>query len=87
MEKYFMQNAMSEWEFTGNQSYFQLAAKAANKCSNFSLDDDDECVAEETVSCLNCRYRKWTQRSFVCLKMNKHHLLCLETKKIYDQPS
>ena len=67
--QFVLNKATNEWEFIANHNQSLLAAGWAGNCPNFSLDDDDECVAEETVSCLNCRYRKWTQDSFSCLKM------------------
>ncbi len=57
-------NALQEDVFTDNQS---LALKAF-LCPQFKLDDEDELVAEEERSCLNCRYRRWTVESFECMK-------------------
>ena len=47
---------------------WQEAVEAAGLCKHFSLDDEDELVSEEERSCYNCRYRRWTPESFVCLK-------------------
>ncbi len=44
------------------------ACQAAEACPNFRLDDEDEQVSDEDLTCLNCRYRRWTQKSFECLK-------------------
>lgn len=44
------------------------ARKAAQACPWFRLDDEDEQVSEEELTCLNCRYRRWTVESFECLK-------------------
>jgi hypothetical protein len=48
------------------------AAQAALACQHFALDDEDELVSDEELSCLNCRYRRWTQESFSCMK--KQHV-------------
>ena len=37
-------------------------------CTDFNPDDEDEQVSDTEVTCLNCRYRRWTQESFACLK-------------------
>jgi hypothetical protein len=42
-------------------------AGAAN-CAHFTEDCEDECVSDTPVSCFNCRYRRWTQESFICMK-------------------
>ena len=44
------------------------SAQAAKACPNFALDDEDELVSDQEISCLNCRYRRWTQESFLCMK-------------------
>ena len=41
----------------------------AKTCLLFKLDDEDEQVDSILTSCYNCRYRRWTQKSFECLKM------------------
>ncbi|MDD4170960.1 MAG: hypothetical protein PHQ94_01840 [Syntrophomonas sp.] len=56
-----------EGEFRGSKDDWDLAAQIAEKCVEFKADDEDEMVADEAVSCYNCRYRRWTVRSFVCL--------------------
>lgn len=68
MQNNLILNNSNKSESEGSRYHFQLSSILANNCPNFTLDDDDECVAEETISCLNCRYRKWTQHSFLCLK-------------------
>jgi hypothetical protein len=45
------------------------AAQLARGCPKFKLDVEEEIVADETVSCYNCRFRKWTDISFVCFKL------------------
>ena len=44
------------------------AVQAAQECTHFTLDDEDELVSDEEITCLNCRYRRWTQESYVCMK-------------------
>jgi hypothetical protein len=45
-----------------------LAAQKAMACAHFTLDDEDELVSDEEITCLNCRYRRWTQETFTCMK-------------------
>jgi hypothetical protein len=53
----------------GREDY-NKALKAALMCSSFVLDkDEDELVTStETNSCYNCLFRRWTEKSFICLK-------------------
>lgn len=44
------------------------AREAAGGCPYFKEDSEDECVSDDLVSCYNCRYRRWTQKSFECMK-------------------
>jgi len=45
------------------------AASQASVCLHFSPDEEEEQVADDPVSCFNCRYRRWTDKaSFTCLK-------------------
>ncbi len=55
-------------EFTGGKDDRSGAAGAAGNCRYFQLDVEEELVADESVSCYNCRYRRWTAESFTCLK-------------------
>ncbi|WP_094602965.1 hypothetical protein SPSIL_041010 [Sporomusa silvacetica DSM 10669] len=59
-------NKEGKREFNGGKQDWTAAASEAAKCRNFQLDVDEEIVADETVSCYNCRLRRWTMRSFVC---------------------
>lgn len=54
--------------FTAGRNDGAAAAKAAALCDDFRPDDEDEWVADEPRSCYNCRYRRWTVRSFACMK-------------------
>ncbi|HEX3011701.1 MAG TPA: hypothetical protein VHQ70_06630 [Syntrophomonadaceae bacterium] len=58
----------SEREFSGGKEDWDVAAQLAENCSEFKADDEDEIVADEPVSCYNCRFRRWTRDSFVCCK-------------------
>lgn len=58
-------------EFIGGKSDFVNANKEALKCEMFSIDVDEEIVDDEEISCYNCRLRRWTEKSFVCYKIQK----------------
>lgn len=62
------QTDKGEREFTGGKQDWSTAARIAENCPHFQEDDEDELVADETVSCYNCRYRRWTTKTFVCCK-------------------
>lgn len=53
-------------EFTGGRESFSAAVAAAIECKSFTLDVDEEIVADDERSCYNCRYRRWTATSFTC---------------------
>ena len=52
----------------GGKADHAEAADTAAACGRFRADCEEECVADEDVSCYNCRYRRWTRGSFVCMK-------------------
>lgn len=56
-------------EFIGSKEDYQLAEEISKKCKYFKLDDEDELVSDEEISCFNCRYRRWSPASFTCKKM------------------
>jgi len=60
-------NAAGQKEFTGGTENNDLAARAAAGCAGFTPDDEDEQVSDDPVSCYNCRYRRWVEKSFLCL--------------------
>jgi len=71
------------WEYTGGKRDWQTAAGIAAICQGFMDDDEDELAADEAVSCYNCRYRRWTADSFLCMwpvkaKFNSSKNKCLE---------
>ncbi|MFA7406051.1 MAG: hypothetical protein WC007_18815 [Pelobacteraceae bacterium] len=43
-------------------------ARIAASCDSFHPDEEDEQVADDLLSCYNCRYRRWTVVSFSCCK-------------------
>lgn len=47
------------------------AARIAAGCAAFLPDEEDEQVADDSISCFNCRYRRWTVSAFTCCK-KKH---------------
>jgi len=61
-------NDKKQKEFRLGHEAFDAAAEAAQSCQNFKIDDEDELVTDQDRSCYNCRYRRWTTDSFVCLK-------------------
>lgn len=61
-------NLKGEKEFSGGKDNPAAAACEAVACNRFEPDDEDEMVADEPVSCYNCRFRRWTRESFVCCK-------------------
>ncbi len=67
MDKWFGNN-LGQAEFSEGKNDWKNAAEIAESCRNFILDDEDECTADEERSCYNCRYRRWTSSSFVCMQ-------------------
>jgi hypothetical protein len=58
-------------EFKGGKEDRAGAAGVAGNCRHFQTDVEEELVADEMVSCYNCRYRRWTTGSFTCMKRGK----------------
>ena len=54
--------------FLGGLYEYEKAAVLAVECGRFKPDAEEEQTAEEEVSCYNCRYRRWIQDGFECLK-------------------
>lgn len=61
-------DASATAEFRGGKRDFRAAAGVACACAGYRPDDDGEWVADEPRSCYNCRARRWTPASFVCLR-------------------
>jgi hypothetical protein len=59
-------NERGEKEFTGNKDSWVEAASIAQQCTGFKTDVEEELVSDEPISCYNCRYRRWTNTSFIC---------------------
>ena len=62
-------NNRGEKTFSGGKNAWALAAEAAGRCPDYSGDSENEQVADERLSCYNCRYRRWTADTFICLKV------------------
>lgn len=54
--------------FKGGRQNWLLASSIASSCPDFILDYEDEWVADEEISCYNCKFRHWTESSFLCMK-------------------
>ncbi|HHT50889.1 MAG TPA: hypothetical protein GXZ78_05395 [Eubacteriaceae bacterium] len=54
--------------YNGGHYDYKRVEKIALACSNFTEDYEEEQIAEEPISCYNCRYRRWTADSFTCMK-------------------
>jgi hypothetical protein len=52
--------------FLHGQENYNAAALAAEACSVFKEDVEDEWVTDEARSCYNCHLRRWTAESFQC---------------------
>lgn len=61
-------NPKGQKEFSHGLEAFEAAEQASLSCTAFKVDDEDELIADQERSCYNCRYRRWTKDSFVCLK-------------------
>lgn len=59
-------NEHGEKEFKGNKDSWAEAAELALQCAGFKPDVEEEQVSDDPISCYNCRYRRWTNKSFVC---------------------
>ncbi len=57
-------------EFVYGTTDRAAAALIAGACTHFTPDVEEELVAEETESCYNCRFRRWTAASFTCQKQS-----------------
>jgi hypothetical protein len=55
-------------EFKHGQEAYEEAAEIASECTHFAPDCEEEWATDEKISCYNCRYRRWTAKSFTCCK-------------------
>ncbi len=60
-------NEAGQKEFIGGQEDWSVAQNLATNCADFLPDEEDEQCDEEQLSCYNCRYRRWTMKSFTCM--------------------
>lgn len=51
-----------------NEADFKISCLIAQECSGFVIDVEDELFSEYELTCTNCRYRRWTNTGFSCLK-------------------
>ena len=51
------------------------AARIADRCSEFSPDVEEEQIADVSLSCYNCRYRRWSLTSINCCRQERPYLL------------
>ncbi len=68
MDKNFFKNNSNKKQFIGGKEDWKNAKQVAENCKHFILDDEDEIIADDLVSCYNCRYRRWTSKTFTCQK-------------------
>lgn len=59
-------NEEEEKEFQGGKNNWIETVKEAKNCSFFKFDVEDEVIEDEIVSCYNCKFRRWTVKSFTC---------------------
>lgn len=59
---------LGQSEYAGGKEDWERVAQIARLCKEFVLDDEDELVSDEERSCYNCRFRRWTKSSFVCMR-------------------
>jgi hypothetical protein len=65
---YFYINKNKRPAYQGGQEDWEVAHQIAECCDSFLMDDEDECVSDLSPSCYNCKYRRWTAKSFTCMK-------------------
>ena len=54
--------------FSGGRNALAEAARLAAECGEFKRDYEEECFYDEEMTCYNCRYRRWTENGFECMK-------------------
>jgi len=65
----FVINEKGEKEFLGGMENWNTAELSASMCGSFKPDVEEELVADHLVSCYNCKYRRWTVKSFQCVRV------------------
>ena len=61
-------NPKGEREFLAGKDNWKAAAEAAENCTAFKEDVEEEQAANQLRSCYNCGNRRWTRLSFVCCR-------------------
>lgn len=56
-------------EFPLGHEEWLTAARMANRCNDFAPDVEEEQIADEALSCYNCRYRRWSVASIECCRL------------------
>ncbi len=46
-------------------------------CMSFISDVEEEWIADDPISCYNCRYRRWLSNGIGCMKGNFPKQMCL----------
>jgi hypothetical protein len=64
---FFSISPKGDWIFLYGSDAPEKAAACARNCPVFSRDHEDECIADEEVSCYNCKWRRWNMKGFTCL--------------------
>ena len=54
--------------FLDGREAVEEAEKMALDCGQFRQDYEEECFYDEPVTCYNCRWRRWTEKGFDCMK-------------------
>ena len=67
MSAYFKPGRNGNPSFLYGREGFAEAAACAETCGCFLPDDEDEQMADEPISCYNCKRRRWTREGFECL--------------------
>ncbi len=59
------------YQYTGGKESWEEVTRIAAGCDDFLLDDEDELISDEDRSCYNCRFRRWTRDSFICMRLER----------------
>ncbi len=62
-------------EFPLEHEEWLTASRIAGRCSEFSPDVEEEQIADNPLSCYNCRYRRWSFASITCCRQERPYLL------------
>jgi hypothetical protein len=69
MEETLLDTESKKNKNTREKDEWTRAAAKASACRHFRPDDEEKRVADDAVSCFNCRYRRWAvEAAFTCLK-------------------